>query len=372
MVKSHEVLFLSHGGDECGMGHITRCLSLAAELGNLGCHIGFISKYARGIETLRECGYAVHEIRMPRTHVIKGGLNDPRSDSVNFSTSESDVIIDRVKGLKPDIIIIDTYEVSHELVGRLCRHAFTVHIDDIYAFDSPADVILNGNVTGRLMGYRKYFSNQVHLLGMEYNLIRKEFHNLPPHVIKEHPRDVMITTGASDPEDMTSRLLDSLLADAGLACYRYHVVVGPSFVHKEKVIERTRVHDNVIPYVNHAKMSELMRHADIAISAGGGTLYELAACGTPSISFIYAQNQRKVSEFFSENPMTGTCSGYIRTLGFYDEIDYLAFLRMLKDLIGNYEYRKNVSIAMQQLMDGKGARRSAEKIMEYYEVSKGL
>lgn len=37
----------------------------------------------------------------------------------------------------------------------------------------------------------------------------------------------------------------------------------------------------------------LMQKADIAISAGGFTLYELCACGTPTITYCMADNQMR-------------------------------------------------------------------------------
>ncbi len=40
-------------------------------------------------------------------------------------------------------------------------------------------------------------------------------------------------------------------------------------------------------------MKNLMINNDLAISAGGNTLYELCACGIPTIAIIIADNQRK-------------------------------------------------------------------------------
>lgn len=40
------------------------------------------------------------------------------------------------------------------------------------------------------------------------------------------------------------------------------------------------------------KMSELMQQCDMAVSAAGSTLYELCACGMPTITYVLADNQK--------------------------------------------------------------------------------
>ena len=44
-----------------------------------------------------------------------------------------------------------------------------------------------------------------------------------------------------------------------------------------------------------------MKKVDVAISAGGTTLYELCACGTPTISYSFADNQLNNVKQFDED-----------------------------------------------------------------------
>ncbi|NLV76359.1 MAG: UDP-2,4-diacetamido-2,4,6-trideoxy-beta-L-altropyranose hydrolase, partial [Tissierellia bacterium] len=52
-------------------------------------------------------------------------------------------------------------------------------------------------------------------------------------------------------------------------------------------------YNNVKFYMNVKNMKNLMINNDLAISAGGNTLYELCACGIPTIAIIIADNQLK-------------------------------------------------------------------------------
>jgi len=47
-------------------------------------------------------------------------------------------------------------------------------------------------------------------------------------------------------------------------------------------------------------MSEIMLKCDVAVTAGGSTMYELAACGIPMVTFIYADNQRPAVEMLEQ------------------------------------------------------------------------
>ncbi|MCR5796546.1 MAG: hypothetical protein K6G63_01315 [Eubacterium sp.] len=43
-----------------------------------------------------------------------------------------------------------------------------------------------------------------------------------------------------------------------------------------------------------------MQKCDIAISAAGSTLYELCACGVPTITYTTADNQIKAEKFLAK------------------------------------------------------------------------
>lgn len=325
---SIRVLILAHGGAECGMGHVVRSLSLASAFRVKGCIVQFISKYQEGIEAVREQGYYVHE---------QGGVKE---------------IISQIH---PHVIVVDTYNVTYDFFIELKQYAKVVYIDDLYAFDYPVDVIINGNITGYNMGYQQVFPKQKHLLGIDYNLIRNEFSNMPVRVVKKEVTHIMITTGASDPANMTCRLLDAVLKEESLKQYQYNIIIGAGFIHQKEILKIKENYNNIHCFINPGQMSRIMLDSDIAISAGGSTLYELAACGTPVLAFIYADNQRLVVE-----KMAGE---YLVNLGYFESINYGEALLSLKTMIDDEIYRTKTAKVMQKLVDGKGAQRTAEEVL---------
>lgn len=325
------ILFICHGGSEVGMGHVMRCLTLASAFHIRNCNIEFFSKYEEGINKIRDLGYHVYD---------KGS----ELDCIHYNT--------------PDIVVIDTYQVTFNFFKEIKNIAFTVYIDDLNAFEYPVDIILNGNITGLYMGYKKHFSEQIRLLGIEYNLLRSEFTDISKKVVREKPECIMITTGASDPVNMTCQLLNALLSDEYLKTIKYHVIIGSGFRYADEIKSQFQDINGVCCHIDPDRMSDIMLDSDVAICAGGSTLYELAACGVPSLAFIYAENQRTVVEYMSND--------YIVNLGFYTQIQYDQLISKLKIIMLDYQLRKVISAKMQQLADGKGSERAAEDILNRY------
>ncbi|NJD03366.1 MAG: UDP-2,4-diacetamido-2,4,6-trideoxy-beta-L-altropyranose hydrolase, partial [Ruminiclostridium sp.] len=50
------------GNEQIGMGHVMRCLSLAAELAEQGVNVTFFSRFREGIKKIRSLGFKTIEM----------------------------------------------------------------------------------------------------------------------------------------------------------------------------------------------------------------------------------------------------------------------------------------------------------------------
>jgi spore coat polysaccharide biosynthesis predicted glycosyltransferase SpsG len=123
------------------------------------------------------------------------------------------------------------------------------------------------------------------------------------------------------------------------------LVIGPSFIHKRQF--EADKNEKLKLYYNPL-MSELMLACDAAISGCGSTLYELAACGTPTIGILAADNQKMAAE-------------KMKSLGV---ILFARDVEQIPDCIRrlSFEKRSEMSRTGQGLVDGMGAARLAEEI----------
>ena len=106
-------------------------------------------------------------------------------------------------------------------------------------------------------------------------------------------------------------------------------------------------------------MSDYMKKCDLAISAGGSTLYELCACGTPTIQYTLADNQLGAARAFSEQGLI-PWAGDIRT---DMEESFRVIEREMERLSAPGEWEARTA-ALQRVVDGRGAGRIARALLE--------
>ena len=141
------------------------------------------------------------------------------------------------------------------------------------------------------------------------------------------------------------------------------VILGPVFSHKAE-IERM-ADDNTVIYrnVEAEVMRDLMLAADLAISAAGQTINELAITGLPSVIFKVAENQG--------NNIAGW-----KNIGFVDEFIDATKDWHIDDLdkiilkFENSEYRREIFCRGISQIDGKGAHRIMKAVTRmFYEMN---
>jgi UDP-2,4-diacetamido-2,4,6-trideoxy-beta-L-altropyranose hydrolase len=349
----YKIIFIAHGGSNIGMGHIIRCMSLANTFKLHNHNVIFISKYKTGQKVLLENKFNYIPINGKESFADGFHYGSKEELEEDWQTIKEILIAE-----KPDIIVIDSYNVTKEFFMELNKHTkCTIYIDDIAAFDYPVDIVINGNISAPLLEYKKTFKNQKFLLGLEYNLIRQEFRNTPKRNVPTQCNSIMISTGAADPHNMTEIILSTLINDSNLSEYTFHVIIGKGF--KENAINQIRsmaIESNaIVLHQNPAKMSEIMLKSDLAITAGGSTLYELFACGVVTFAFIYADNQKDLVKESEKN-------GYLFNIGLYNEINQKDLIKKIIRVAENYRLRKSMVEKIQSVVDCNGTERIVEEV----------
>lgn len=355
------IAFRADGGKNVGLGHIVRCLSLARAFRRNGCKVYFFSKLDEGIEKARHENFVV--VRLP------SAVQETEYGNPTHLADEAHQMISLLQEYNIDVLVIDTYNVSKEYFLTLKPYVTRLaYIDDVNKFLYPVDIVINGNITGQSLGYKKYDQKQVLFLGTEYNMIRDEFSNIPPRTVRTNVEEILITTGGGDPYNLTGKLLDSLLQEEEFVNVRFNVLIGSGFTDCEYIGDLSKKYDNVFLYANsvlshkllgiiYSEVSAIMMRSDLAISAGGSTLYELAACGTPALAVILADNQEGIVHKMDE-------LGYVINLGWYNQLDEGQVLVRLREMMNDYQRRKVMSDKGQRLVDGKGTDRLVLSIIQ--------
>lgn len=333
-----KIAIRADGGSKIGMGHITRCLALAEELKNENCDITFITKNIEAV---------VKKLIEEEFKFI--ALPDLQTEKIIYMKEQTKEF---------DILITDSYDIDFKYLDEIKKTGmFLVTIDDLNLLESyPSDIVINGNIYAENLNYKSTYGQTKFLLGTKYTLLRKEFRNIPSKKIKDTAESILITIGGSDHNGFTLKTLKIIKDKKDL---KIDVVIGTSFEDKlvNEINELVKMNGNISIYynVNAEIMKELMIKADIAISAGGSTLYELATAGVPTLAIIAADNQIKNVEYMTK----AEC---ILNLGF--KINKDIFLENFNKLLYDTAKRREMSLKGQNLVNGNGAKICANKIIQ--------
>ena len=322
-------------------GHVMRCLSIADAAKAKGEDAIFILADEQAVELLKQRGYAYI--------VLHTQWNDMDSELPKLTAY--------IKEQKIERILIDSYQVTEAYLKQLSQMVQTYYIDDIDAFCYPVHgIICYANYCAKFH-YQERYSEAELYLGTKYVPLRKEFCHCGAKIIKPKAECLLIMSGGSDTYGVLEKILEKL--DQTLF-QRVDVICGMYYTDYESLKEKYQSYKNIRLHKAVQNLDEYMKKADLAISAGGTTLYELCAIGTPAISYSIADNQLDNVRKFEED-------GIIAYAGDARKEDITG---KLMNLIEKYredaKLRAEISRKMQKLVDGKGAGRIAD-ILSYAE-----
>lgn len=321
--------------EHIGAGHVMRCKSIAEALAERGAEVIFVTADHRGDSLL-------------------GGFPSLCLDS-DFRNMNQELpkLEELIRINKPSLILIDSYSVTEKYFDSLHRLVHTAYMDDLNAGFWNVDCLINYNIVAPLYDYSRYEGTKTQLiLEPLYAPLRNEFRAFQPHVIRDKVSDILISAGGADPVMMTEKIIGTICP--AFRDTRFHFVIG-SLNPRIEIIKKLSGR-NIILHINERNMSNLMRECDVAVSAAGSTLYELCACGTPTVTYVLADNQIGAAEEFGR-------LGIMINAGDCRKNDDISSV-IAESLRGmNKAVCAEMSAKMQSLVDGKGAGRIADVII---------
>lgn len=257
-------------------------------------------------------------------------------------------------------VVVDGYRFSGRY-QRLLKEAGVrmLAVDDYgHAEHYWADVVLNQNLHAREDLYRDREPGVRLLLGPRFALLRREYMKWRGWQ-RSYPtvaRKVLVTFGGSDPENVTAKAVAALgrLPEAGLEA---SVVVGASYPHLEALRKALAGASHIRLLRDVRDMAEPMAWADVAVSAGGTTSWELAFMGLPALTVVLAENQIDLADGLAAH-------GVARNLGWHRALTEAALTEALVELARDQPARRAMCARGRELVDGDGGRRVVRALME--------
>lgn len=339
--------FRVDANENVATGHMMRCIAIATECRRRGIDCIFILAENKETQRLTEYGFSYR-------------ILDSKWDDMD---GEEDKLITLIRELKLDRLVIDSYQATASYLASINVVVPVMYIDDMSEEEYSVDAILHYSQWAEDNTYqKKYSATDVSLLvGMQYVPLREEFRK---STASEHREDsILITTGGTDTYNVTYKVLCELQSRQEFSDYKFEVIIGSLNQNKEILQGLQKKDKRIALHQNIKNMDEFMRKCRFAVSAGGTTLYELCACGIPTVCFSFADNQQ----------------GFTYEMGVHQIMRYAGDARehadiavlIVDELIVFYSDRDKTvqySQRMKDLVDGRGTRR----IVDFFESEMNL
>jgi len=324
-------IILTEVGKKIGFGHLNRCLSIETELKKHGIESDFVVNCKHVGKDLLRANFLVFDWLRNRKklyHLLK----------------------------KSHFAIIDSYLAPLSLYQYISGNIIlSLYLDDNNRLTYPKGIVVNGNAYASHLPYPR--NKNQYLLGTKFTPLRAEFNQIDRKQIREKIMDILITFGGSDVKNMTPRILKSI-------CHFYpevnkKVLIGGGFKNIAEIRSNADPKTQLVFSPTGTRLKNFMQNSDIAISAGGQTIYELLRVGVPTIATAVADNQILNVESLEKKKILLNLERW-KDERIEDRI--AALMTRLK----NQGLRKKMSQLGRKIIDGKGAERIVNVLLKCF------
>lgn len=338
---STKVIFRTDAFFEIGTGHVMRCLALANACRKVNIETRFVGRIEDNFLLALISQYG-HQFTALEPGFEKMWLN----------------LINR----EIDWVVLDGYQFrvkDHRIIRGIGVKLLV--IDDLANLESyEADVILNQNFHASTKAY-KSVSNTTMLMGSKFALLRQEFLEIRPWDRSVEARRVLITLGGSDPQGVTLKVIEALVNMHSKKRFDVRLIAGSSNLYLDQLksaSEFARISGHTVELIHFTEdMAKEMAWADIAVIAGGTTSLEVAYMGLPSLVLVLADNQVPIADAMQS-------MGIAESLGWHNRVSPDTIAVALDRLARDVFLRRSMTACGQDLVDGLGAKRVVEIMME--------
>jgi spore coat polysaccharide biosynthesis predicted glycosyltransferase SpsG len=304
-----------------GMGHLVRQSHIAKLLRDRGNEITFfIPDYSPAQLWLDQCG-------LP--HQTSSGVEQVSSD----------------------LIILDVQDTTAAFIKKLRQDKkAVVSFEDLGEGRNHVDLLVDCNLDEE----KSVPLTVKTLLGHNYAVLAEEFetYHSKPHVFKNPIESVLVTLGGTDPHSLTPTLAEKLLhIRPGLSIT---LLAGPGNGNILALKNLVSKNENVELLESTSEMAQTLFAHDIVFCAGGVTLHEAMAVGTPAFVINQVKHQ-------ADKANRAEKQGAAINLGTADSWDENRLPEILQSSPKTLE---KMSQAGKNMIDGKGLKRVVDAIEE--------
>jgi len=352
----NQIIFRLDAGQKVGLGHLSRCMSLAEELIH-HFYIHFIIKTNSKDLLLNYINKRELNIKNKDLTFLEDNIN--QQDDLDFLQENSN---------SQSILVLDHYAVNVEY--QLFLKSNDIHW---FQFDSHAktnfygDYILHASPGATEELYSPLIKNKktISLLGTKYAIVSKIFRNWRKKVkVREGVNNIFICFGGGSDKGMIIKCLNSINLKE-LENIQFFIFTNEKNPFLHEIKKKEREYKNINLLINSTRIAEYMAICDLAIIPPGTLSYEAACLGLPMLLITTASNQHINASGWANK-------GCGINIGNSDSFSGKNLNIKLLYLVKHFKKLKNMSIKCFETVDGKGTKRVKDKLLSIHEKSTNI
>ena len=324
VLQRKRIVFNVIGNIEIGMGHIYHSLALAHEITD-------------------------HEVIFVCDEQYKIAVD--KIASMDYKVIATNDIINTILELHPYMVINDILNSDENYIKTLKKNSIkVVNFEDLGGGSKYADLVFN-----ELYDIPQ-IEGENYRWGYKYLALRDEFSEAKPHEKIEEISEILLTFGGTDQNNLTLIALQAVVDICQEKSIKINIVCGGAYKFKvalEEFLSKCSYKNIELTFASGI-ISKVMEKSQLAISANGRTVYELADMNIPSL--IISHHEREATHSFATLD-----KGFIN-LGVIDENISFKIKEKFEKLVEDRDYRELLFMNIKKY----SFRKNKQKVVKKY------
>jgi hypothetical protein len=325
--------FKTDANQNIGSGHLQRCLNIASL-----------------IDKKNKITFLFHKTPKFLIKKIKNKFN-----IVNLRNNKE--LLEKKFFLKKEqrCLVVDDYKINYLWEKKISKFFVKVLvIEDQIKKKHFCDYYLNQNIidNSQKKFILKKYKDVRCMLGPRYALIEKKYSKYSRLIKKKILKNIIISFGGSDRENLTGRVLQ-VLSKQKYINFKINVILGPTYDFYKELKKRYLTNKNIFLYKNLSSLSKLNFLSDLAIGSAGISSWERLCVSLPSIVFLVSNNQKIIIKELKKRNL-------IIYAGKEKKFNDKNFEALIDKSVLNYKKIYKIIEYGKSIVDGNGSRRVLE------------
>jgi UDP-2,4-diacetamido-2,4,6-trideoxy-beta-L-altropyranose hydrolase len=353
-------IFKCNCSNRIGFGHISRSQIVASEIAYLGFSTKFVIRNLSGANNK-------FTKRIKDIYWLNSETETETEAETSYWLEENELVdaiqtCDVIQKIKKDgeekiVLIFDNYGITDKWVSVVSEYVDSiVCFDDVPSRKLPVDIVINYNPGIKKSDYFSYIVPRTKMLvGVEFSPLAIDYQKINESlklrkVGVEEVKRILIFIGTGYAGVFFNVLLNAVKS-ISLSKYQFTLVVNVDIFKNNSDVPNNVTVENI-----GGDMVEILAKHQLVIGSAGISSLERLCLGVPSLLMQIADNQRELYKFLTDNE-------YAVGLGYHADITSEYFISKLISIVDDRDLRLLIKRNGLELIDGFGAKRLADNII---------